>query len=645
MNDRVDISTSSIPNILIIDDDKGMCKTLSRILELDGYRISTANTANDGTALIKGGSFILAILDIKLPDIDGVELLEIIKKTDPDLSIIMMTAYASTENAIKALNRGADAFVTKPFDIEELRALVKKSIDKQMLTKEKQRLERELKESLEKYRELFESINDAVAVFMIPDGKLSIYNTRFSGLFGYSEQELEDKRFSDFIYPEDLPVAQERFEKKIVGEALADIYEIRALNKNREVIFLEIGDRPYSQKGETIGVEVIMRDISERKKIEEQLIQSEKLRAIGQMASGVAHDFNNALAIILGNTELLVRQVATLNPEQIKKQLKIIEIAALDAAETVRRIQEFTRIRVDKAFSIVDINEIIVEVKEMSKPRWKDQAQEVGINIELMSILEKDLPHIMGSPSELREVLTNMIFNSIDAMPEGGRILIETRSVNKEVHILVTDTGIGISKELRRRIFDPFFTTKGVVSDGLGLSIAFSIISRHGGRIEVQSEEGKGTTFTIILPVPFELKKDEKKTIQTREVKTANILVIEDEEMVRNILGSLLIQGEHNVYKASSGKEGLDIFDKEAIDMVFTDVGMPGMSGWEVAKSIKAKNPRIPVALITGWGIQIDDEKMKESGADLILNKPFKIDQVLDLVSEAMNIKKRLSSI
>lgn len=645
MNDRVDISTSSIPNILIIDDDKGMCKTLSRILELDGYRISTANTANDGTALIKGGSFILAILDIKLPDIDGVELLEIIKKTDPDLSIIMMTAYASTENAIKALNRGADAFVTKPFDIEELRALVKKSIDKQMLTKEKQRLERELKESLEKYRGLFESINDALAVFMIPDGKLSIYNTRFSGLFGYSEQELEDKRFSDFIYPEDLPVAQERFEKKIVGEALADIYEIRALNKNREVIFLEIGDRPYSQKGETIGVEVIMRDISERKKIEEQLIQSEKLRAIGQMASGVAHDFNNALAIILGNTELLVRQVDTLNSEQIKKQLKIIEIAALDAAETVRRIQEFTRIRVDKAFSIVDINEIIVEVKEMSKPRWKDQAQEVGINIELMSILEKDLPHIMGSPSELREVLTNMIFNSIDAMPEGGRILIETRSVNKEVHILVIDTGIGISKELRRRIFDPFFTTKGVVSDGLGLSIAFSIISRHGGRIEVKSEEGKGTTFTIILPVPFELKKDEKKTIQTREVKTANILVIEDEEMVRNILGSLLVQGEHNVYKASSGKEGLDIFDKEAIDMVFTDVGMPGMSGWEVAKSIKAKNPRIPVALITGWGIQIDDEKMKESGADLILNKPFKIDQVLDLVSEAMDIKKKLSSI
>lgn len=645
MNNKVDALTSSMPNILIIDDDKGMCKTLSRILELDGYRISTANTANDGAALIKGDSFNIAILDIRLPDIDGVELLEIIKKTDPDLSIIMMTAYASTENAIKALNRGADAFVTKPFDIEELRALIRKSIDKQMLTKEKQRLERELKESLEKYRELFESINDAVAVFMIPDGKLSIYNKRFIGLFGYSEQELKDKGFSDFIHPEDLPAAMKRFEERIAGKPVEDIYEIKVLNKNGEVLFLEIGDRTYFQKGNIFGVEVIMRDVSERKKIEEQLIQSEKLRVMGQMASGVAHDFNNILSIILGNTELLAMQVEILNPKQIKKQLKVIERAALDAAETVRRIQEFTRIRADKEYFKVDINEIVEELKAMSKPRWKDQAQGKGINIEFITLLKKDLPHIMGNPSELREVLTNMIFNSIDAMPEGGKILIETKSVDKEVHILVTDTGIGISKELRRRIFDPFFTTKGVVSDGLGLSIAFSIISRHGGRVEVESEEGKGTTFTIILPVSFEIKKDEKKSIQTREVKTANILVIDDEEMVRDILGSLLIHGGHNVYKASSGKEGLDIFDKEAIDLVFTDLGMPGMSGWEVAKSIKAKDPRIPVSLITGWGIQIDDEKMKESGADLILNKPFKINQVLDLVAEAMDIKKRLSSI
>jgi PAS domain S-box-containing protein len=364
-------------------------------------------------------------------------------------------------------------------------------------------LEKELKESLEKYRELFESISDAVAVFGFPDGNLIIYNKRFTGLLSYSEQELKGKRFSDFIYPEDLPAFRKRFEKRIAGETVEDIYEIRVFNKNGEVVFLEVGDRPYSQRSETVGIEVIMRDISERKNIEEQLIQSEKLRAIGQMASGVAYDFNNALAIILGNTESLARQVDMLNPEQIKRQLKVIEIAALDAAETVRRIQEFTRVRADKEYLKVNINEIVEEVKEMSKPRWKDQAQEQGINIEFETKLKQDLPSVLGSPSELRKVLTNIIFNSIDAMPKGGKII---------------------------------------------------------------------------------------------------------------------------------------------IDLVFTDLGMPGMSGWEVAKSIKAKDSKVPVVLITGWGIQIDDEKMKESGADLILNKPFRRDQVLDLVAEAMDIKRKLSS-
>jgi PAS domain S-box-containing protein len=639
MNDKVGIA-----NIIIIDDDKGMCKTLSRILELDGYKVSTANTASDGILFIKEGAFNLALLDIKLPDTNGVELLEELKKINQDLSVIMMTAYASTENAIKALNIGADAFVTKPFDIEELRAVIKKSVEKQILSNEKKRLEKELKESLEKYKELFESINDALAVFMIPDGKLGIYNTRFAELFGYSEKGLKGKSFLDFVHPEDLPKAQERFDKKIAGEEVEDIYEIRMLNKNGEVFFLEIGDRPYSQKGKTVGIEVIMRDISERKKIEEQLIQSEKLRAVGQMASGVAHDFNNALAIILGNAELLARQVNSLNPEEIKRQLKVIETAALDAAKTVRRIQEFTRIRIDKEYSKVNINEIVEEVKEMSKPRWKDQAQEKGINIELTTLLEKNLQPVMGNPSELREVLTNTIFNSIDAMPEGGKIVIETRNVNKEIQILVTDTGIGIPKEVIRRIFDPFFTTKGVISDGLGLSIAYNIITRQGGRIEIESEEGKGTTLTIILPVPFELKEDKEEGALKKDVKSTNILVIDDEEMVRNVLGNLLKQGGHKVFSASSGKEGLDLFNKGGIDLVFTDLGMPGMSGWEVAKSIKAIDCAVPVALITGWGFQIDDEKMKESGADLVLNKPFKIEQVLDLVAEAMEIKKRLIS-
>lgn len=629
------------PRVLIIDDDDGMCKTLSRILELDGYQISTANNAFEGIALTKENIFNVALLDIKLPDIEGVELLSILKKTTADLSVIMMTAYASTENAIKALNEGADAFITKPFDIEELRAIVKKSIEKQRLSLEKKRLESELRESVEKYKTLFENINDALAVFIKPDGKLSIYNSRFISLFGYPEDALKDKKFEDFIYHEDIEKAQERFLKRLAGEEAGDIYELRMLDKNGKILFLEIGERPYYQKDEIVGIELLMRDISERKIIEEQLIQSEKLRAIGQMASGVAHDFNNALAIILGNTELLARQVEKMSIDEIRAQLKVVETAALDAAETVRRIQEFTRIRTDKEYLQVDVNSIVEEVKEMLKPRWKDQLQEKGINIEFKTRLSDNLPSVVGNPSELREVLTNIIFNSIDALPKGGEIVIETSTVNGEIKIYIADTGIGIPNEIKRRIFDPFFTTKGIVSDGLGLSIAYNIITRQGGRIEVESEEGRGTSITIFLPIASGVYKKEKKSRVKKEVKRTNILVIDDEEMVRNILEKLLIQSGHNVVTVSSGKEGLEIFNQGGIDLVFTDIGMPGMSGWDVTQAVKEIDPNVPVALITGWGIQVDDEKMKESGADLILNKPFKINQVVDLVVEAMEIKKK----
>jgi len=633
------------PAILIIDDDRGMCKTLARILELDGYRISTANTASEGISLLKEGTFNIALLDIKLPDIDGVKLLEMMKNTAPDLSIIMMTAYASTENAIKALNKGADAFVTKPFDIDELRAIVKKSIDKQLLALEKIRLEKELKETVEKYKELFENINDAIAVFMKPDGELSIYNARFISLFGYNERELKNKRFLDFVHPEDNTKARERFEKSFTEELLEDTYELRMLDKHGKILFLEIGDHPYSHKGEIVGLELIMRDVSERKLIEEQLIQSEKLRAIGQMASGVAHDFNNALAIIMGNTELLTRQIETMDIDAIKGQLQVIETAALDAAETVRRIQEFTRIRKDKEYLKVDINRIVREVREMSRPRWKDQLQEMGINIELVTQLSDDILPVLGNPSELREVLTNVIFNAIDAMPKGGKIFIETSKTNGEIQIGVSDTGIGIPAEIKRKIFDPFFTTKGVVSDGLGLSIAYSIITRHGGRIDIESKEGEGTTVNIFLPISLELMEVEEahKKVAAREIVSSTILVIDDEEMVRDILENLLVQNGHRVLKAASGKEGLEIFDKGGIDLVFTDIGMPGMSGWEIARYIKAHDETVPVALITGWGIQIDDKKMKESCADLVLNKPFKLDEITELVAEAFDLRKKIA--
>ena len=205
------------------------------------------------------------------------------------------------------------------------------------------------------------------------------------------------------------------------------------------------------------------------------------------------------------------------------------------------------------------------------------------------------------------------------------------------------DTGIGMTEEVKKRIFDPFFTTKGVTNSGLGMSVSYGIIRRHGGEILIESEPGKGSTFIIHLPTGYgEEEKEEKVAIPPKESSPARILVIDDEESVRDILSRMLRSKGHQVMGASNGEEGIERFRSERFDLVFTDLGMPKMSGWEVGRAIKEMNPKVPIAMITGWGVELNREKMNESGIDLIVSKPFNFDQVIQLVSEAMELKEKM---
>ena len=366
-----------------------------------------------------------------------------------------------------------------------------------------------------------------------------------------------------------------------------------------------------------------------------QLVRSEneKLKALGEMAAGVAHDFNNILQAILARVQLLQDQT---QDKGITRWLKVIEQAAMDGAETVRRIQEFARVRTDKAFTSVNLVEITKDAVMVTQARWKDEAQHRGIYIDL----EKELsstPPVLGNPSELREVLTNMILNAIDALPEGGRIRLSNWTEGGHVVISVEDNGMGMSEEVKKRVFDPFFTTKGVKGTGLGLSVCFGIISRHGGHIDIWSEEGKGTIFTIWLPMGAEAR-EKLAPEKAKQDRKANILLVDDVKALRDAFSRMLARAGHQVRVAASGREALEIFKQETFDLVLTDLGMPEMSGWEVAKYVKEKNPRVPVILITGWGAQLDDQKAKESGVDRILAKPFTIQDIIQVVSEALAI-------
>src|SRR6185369_15366934 len=288
--------------------------------------------------------------------------------------------------------------------------------------------------------------------------------------------------------------------------------------------------------------------ITEQERIREQFSQMEKLSALGELASGVAHDFNNTLSGILGGAQLLQR---TDDPEKISRGLEIIIKTAEDGAKTVKRIQDFARQRRDHNFELVSIDQILMDASEITRPRWKNCAEASNIHITLQLHIESNAM-VMGDDSELREVLVNMVFNAIDAMPEGGKLSLMTRVAGDSVIIKVVDTGVGMYPEVRSKIFDPFFTTKGKAGLGLGLAVSFGIIRRHGGNIEVESQYGKGTEFCITLPVA---KIGQKTVPQVERVETVapavthsepllpaterprtRLLVVDDEDFVRDLL-------------------------------------------------------------------------------------------------------------
>jgi GAF domain-containing protein/CheY-like chemotaxis protein len=370
------------------------------------------------------------------------------------------------------------------------------------------------------------------------------------------------------------------------------------------------------------------RALDELRRTQEQLVRMEKLRALGEMASGVAHDFNNVLAVILGRVQLLQRK---LEDPTFRRWLAIVEQAALDGAQTVRQIQEFTRVRRDQPTERVDLNQAVRDAVEMTRDRWQSESRSRGVEIRLAQDLG-DVPPVDGQPSELREVLTNLIFNAVDALPSGGAIRITTREVGGWVETRVADTGVGMSESVRRRIFEPFFSTKGPRGTGLGLAMVYGIVSRHGGEILVETAEGAGSTFTIRFPVGRSAPVAALRRTPTSS-ESVRVLVIDDEPFVRDTLGEILRQQHHDVVVADDGVSGLARFRESAFDLVMTDLAMPGMSGWQVAQAVKAARPQVPVVLVTGWGVEVQADQLQTHGVDRVMTKPFRFEDVQEVLA------------
>ncbi|CAA9245935.1 MAG: Chemotaxis regulator - transmits chemoreceptor signals to flagelllar motor components CheY [uncultured Chthoniobacterales bacterium] len=363
------------------------------------------------------------------------------------------------------------------------------------------------------------------------------------------------------------------------------------------------------------------------RKLEEtqkHVIEQERLHAFGTMASGVTHDFNNALSVILGFSEIALQELDDPDTHPVAPHLRTIMTAALDGAAMVNRLRDFYRPGGrEEPRAVIDLNALVEQAAGITKPKWSSQARAKSIEIELRTKLNK-VPPISGDAAELREALTNLIFNAVDAMPDGGEITLRTVEELADVRLEISDTGTGMPEEVRRRCLEPFFTTKGELGTGLGLAMVYGTIERHGGKMEIESEPGRGTTFLIRLPKHLATSQVKAQS-EAHAVQPLSILVVDDQPVLCEIVAAYLMKDSHVVEVAQSGEEALAKFEPGAFDLVITDHVMAGMSGLELAARIKEQSPLTPVFLLTGYAdTQSDTAPTAEhEGIDQVLGKPI----------------------
>jgi PAS domain S-box-containing protein len=463
---------------------------------------------------------------------------------------------------------------------------------------------------------------------------------------GRTRQELRpDHPETQYDHEEDLRIARD-------GERIVEQLDENAREGKPTLWTLDTKLPISDETGHKIGMIGVSQDITERKRDQDQLeqanqrleealeelrssqqqiLQQERLRALGQMASGIAHDFNNALSPILGFSDLLLMRPENLEDiTKTTRYLELIHTAAQDAGNIVARMREFYRQREEgDLLTTVDLDAVINEAISLTQPKWKDEAQADGRDVRVTADV-RGAPSILGNPSELREVLTNLVFNACDAMPEGGTVTLRAYVDANHVILEVADTGIGMPPDVRRQCLDPFFTTKEAHGTGMGLAMVYGIVQRHNGVLDIESEEGEGTTFILRFPVPEEERVEHKASVEKESRETLRVLVVEDEALVREVIVAYLDANGHEVEEAEDGAQALAVFSPGDFDLVITDRAMPGMSGDQVAEEIKERSPDTPILMLTGFGALMGN---RPKGVDAVVAKPITMGELIQAIS------------
>jgi len=551
------------------------------------------------------------------------------RKIDPEEQPRIREATITRKGGRKRICQFTSSFLPSG-----LRILFIKDINDQKLA------ERALLESEEKYRLLVENANDAIVVAQ--DGAVMFANPRTLEITGYSEKELIDASFADLIHPDDRKMVLERHELRLMGESVIRNYTFRALAKTGDHLWLQINSVPITWNDRPASLSFI-RDITNEKRLENQLIQSQKMEAIGTLAGGIAHDFNNLMAIIQGNVSLAMYDLDLNHP--VYENLRNIEKQIRSGAKLTSQLLGYAK-KGKYEVQPIDLNQLVRETSGTFGRTKKE--------LSITHKLAPDLFPIEVDQGQIEQMLLNLYVNAAEAMPAGGALIIKTVNATHAelksklyapqsgtyVHLSITDSGEGIDNAIQSRIFDPFFTTKGLGGGtGLGLASVYGIVKGHNGYIEVDSEKGHGTTFHIYLPASD--KKVKQPVEVTSEVLqgSGTLLIVDDEEMVLKVGVKQLERLGYKVLAAQTGREAVERFEKnkDEIDLVILDIVMPEMGGGEVYDRLKKINPQVKVLLSSGYSIDGQAGELLKRGCSGFIQKPFDLKRLSQKISEILS--------
>ncbi|MEW6349005.1 MAG: response regulator [Thermodesulfobacteriota bacterium] len=669
--------------LLYVEDDEVDYLGFKRFLREEKlpYEHVRADSVTQGREVLARDTFHVVLMDFMLGDGTAFDLFEHVPETVP---IIIATGSGDEEVAVQAMKAGASDYLIKdpaghwlktlPITVHnaikarraeealarahaelELKVL-ERTAELQATNEELQReieqrksVEDALRRSEERFRALTESVGEWIWE-TDSRGTFTYVSPRVHDVLGHQPSDLVAKTIFDLMSPDEARRVAKKF--AAIVESRKPFRDLENLSKHRDgrLILMETSGHPFfDEMGRLVGYRGTGRDISDRKNAERLSIQSERLKAVTELAAGVAHNFNNLLQIVLSDSETALSLVASEDKSDVKAIVERIVETCQFGANTVKRLQYFADAEsaAGRQGSVFCLSRTVEKAIEMSRPWWKTIPEKEGITIAVTSNLKSDCP-IQGEENELLEVVMNLVKNSVEAMPAGGEIVLNTSVDQEQAFLVVRDNGMGIPADVLPKVFQPFFTTKGVEGTGIGLASSYGIIRRHGGAISVESALGRGTTFTVRLPLAPQVKiSGPASGLAAKQPGKERALLIDDEKILVKALRTLLSLDGHTVFSARSGEEGLEVFEREAPTVVITDLGMPSMNGWQVAKAIKERSerkgvPRPIVIVLTGWAAEADTAvKMKECGVDAFLQKPVRFSALRQKLREVLENREK----